>query len=117
MGSNNRTFATLGSALLLVIVLVSWGLKSLFGHPAKNPQAQNPYATALPKGMQMPAGMTLPPGVTLPAGMTMPAGMGMPPSMAIAPALLEGVDQVAMFKLMAERHLSARLPTSQNPAP
>ncbi len=102
MGSSTRTFAVLGSALLVVILLAGWGLKSLFGHSAKNPQGQNPYATALPNGVQLPAGMTLPPG------MKMPTGMGMPPSMAISPALLEGVDQVAMYKLMAERHLSAR---------
>ena len=93
MGSSTRTFAVLGSALLVVILLAGWGLKSLFGHSAKNPQGQNPYATALPNGVQLPAGMTLPPG------MKMPTGMGMPPSMAISPALLEGVDQVAMYKV------------------
>src|ERR1700755_1353897 len=43
--------------------------------------------------MQLPAGMTLPPGMKMPA---------------ISPALLEGVDQVAMYKLMGERHLSVR---------
>jgi len=108
MGSSTRTFAALGSALLIVIMLAGWGLKSLFGHSKKSPQAQNAYPTTLPNGTPMPSGMTLPPGMTLPAGMKMPAGMGMPPSMAISPALLEGVDQVAMYKLMGERHLSAR---------
>src|SRR5882672_7393725 len=108
MGSSNRTFAVLGSVLLVVIVLAGWGLKSLFGHSKKNPQAQTGYPTSLPNGMPMPSGMTLPPGMTLASAMTMPSGMGMPPSMAISPALLEGVDQVAMYKLMAERHLSAR---------
>ncbi len=108
MGSNTRTFAVLGSALLIGMVLASWGLKSLFARPKKTPQAQTPYPMALPNGMQMPSGMTLPPGMKLPPGMTMPAGLMMPPSTAISPALLEGVDQAAMYKLMAERHLSAR---------
>jgi hypothetical protein len=102
VGTSTRTFAALGSIVLAVAVLAGWGLKSPFGHSNKNPQAQTAYPTALPHGMQMPSRMTLPPG------MAMPTGMGMPPNMAISPALLERVDQVAMYKLMAERHLSAR---------
>jgi len=107
MGASNRTFVILGCVVLAVIAVAGWGLKALFGVKKSSP-AQVADPGRLPNGMQLLNGMALPPGMTLPKGMTMPAGMGMPPDMAISPALLEGVDQVAMYKLMAERHLSAR---------
>jgi hypothetical protein len=39
MGSSTRTFAILGSIVLVAIVLAGLGLKNLSAHPEPNPQA------------------------------------------------------------------------------
>jgi hypothetical protein len=114
MDSNTRKFVVLGSAVLIVVLLVGLGLKSMIGRPKQASPVQSAYP-------QMPAGYTLPPGVNLPAGMGMPAGMAMPPGMKLPRAamaafanilppslVLDAGEQQALNKLVAEQHLTRR---------
>jgi hypothetical protein len=101
MSSNTRTFTAVGSILVVVILLVGHFLNS------SSSRKQQEHAPAA-KQVMLPAGVTIPTGMGMPNGMAMPKGMGMLPNMAISPALLEGVDQIEMYRLAAERHISAR---------
>jgi len=114
MDSNTRKFVVLGSAVLIVVLVVGLGLKSMIGRPKQASPVQSAYS-------QMPAGYTLPAGVNLPAGMTMPAGMAMPPGMKLPRAamaafanilppglVLDAAEQEAMNKLVAEQRLTKR---------